>query len=94
MAYYKMSEYELKGYRKSTYSKKKYDAVLKNKKTGRVTHIPFGAIGYSHFRDLTGLNLYKTHNDPVRRKSYRARHKSFLKEGYYSPSWFSYNILW
>ena len=94
MTYYKKTEYKLLGYRKSHRKGSKYDAILENKKTKKLKYIPFGAIGYSHFRDLTGLDLYETHNDPERRRLYRARHKSYLKEGYYSPAYFSYYILW
>ena len=92
--YYRKRDYKLLGYRKSTRKGKKYDAILQNNKTNNLTHVPFGTIGYENFRDLTGLNLYKTHNDPVRRKSYRARHKKDIKTGFYSPGWFSYYITW
>ena len=92
--YYSKADYKLLGYRKSKRSGSKYDAILRHKSTNKLTYVPFGAIGYSHFRDLTGLNLYKTHNDPKRRRLYRARHKKDLKEGYYSPGYFSYYILW
>jgi len=37
-----MDDYQLMGYRKSKTKYKKYDAILKNKKTGRLTHVPFG----------------------------------------------------
>lgn len=94
MTYYSKKEYKLLGYRKSKTKHKKYDAILENRKTKKLKYVPFGAIGYIHFRDLTGLNLYPTHNDPKRRKLYRERHKKDLKAGYYSPGYFSYHIIW
>jgi hypothetical protein len=94
MTYYKKTDYKLLGYRKSTRKNAKYDAVLQNKTTKKLKYVPFGAIGYSHFRDLTGLNLYPTHNDPKRRKLYRARARGLVKEGYYSPGFFSLTQLW
>jgi hypothetical protein len=59
-------------------------------------HIPFGDKRYSNYRDKTGLNLYPNliHNDKERRKRFRARHLKFLKKGFYSPSYFSYYVLW
>ena len=91
-----MTEYTFKGFRKSIRRGKKYDAKLKNKKTGRVTHMPFGASNYQQYKDTTGLGIYtsKNHLDEKRRRAYRARHKGFLRKGYYSPSYFSYFFLW
>mgnify|MGYP003148972070 FL=1 len=99
MVYYLKKDYKIIGYRKSEKKGKKYDAVLQNismspRNRNKIIYIPFGAIGYGTYRDLTGLNLYTVHNDPVRRKNYRARHKNDLKTGYYSPGWFSYYITW
>ena len=34
------------------------------------------------------------HNDEERRKNYRKRHQIYLKEGYYSLGFFSFNYLW
>ena len=96
MAYKKMSEYTFKGFRNSTRKGKKYDAILKNKKTDRVTHMPFGSNINEQYRDSTGLGLYsnKNHLDKKRQKSYKARHKGFLRKGYYSPGYFSLFYLW
>ena len=93
--FYKISEHELLGYRKSTRKGKKYDAVLRPRSPkSKILYVPFGAIGYETFQDLTGLNLYQTHNDRTRRANYKARHRKDIKKGYYSPGWFSYNITW
>jgi hypothetical protein len=96
MSYFAKSDYDLVGYRKSTRSKKKYDAILKNKITKRLKHIPFGDNRYEMYQDKTGLNVYPKliHGDEKRRKSYRSRHAKDIKEGYYSPGYFSMNILW
>lgn len=96
MPYYAKKDYDLKGFRKSKRDGKKYDAILVNKKTGKTTHVPFGASSYEHYRDSTGEGVWthQNHLDEKRRKSYRARHVGFLKEGYYSPGFFSYNKLW
>lgn len=94
--YYLKSDYKLLGYEKSKKKDKKYDAIIQNKKTKKIIRIPFGNIHYEMYRDLTGLNLYPNliHNDKERRKRYRARAKSLVKDDYYSPSWFSYYITW
>ena len=95
MVYLKMTEYTFKGFRRSPRKFKKYDAILKNKKTDRVTHMPFGDMRYSQYKD-TALGIYssKNHLDKTRQKSYKARHKGFLRKGYYSPSYFSWFFLW
>ena len=47
--------------------KKKYKAVFKNLKTGKVKNVKFGASGYSHYTE--------GHLDEKRRLSYELRHK-------------------
>jgi hypothetical protein len=96
MSYFAKSEYKLLGYRKSKRSKKKYDAILKNKITKRLKHIPFGDNRFQNYHDKTGLNAYPNliHGDENRRKSYRLRHAKDIKEGYYSAGYFSMNMLW
>ena len=95
---YLKSEYKLIGFEKSTRKGKKYDAKLQNKKTGKTVRVPFGAIGFKTFSDKTKLNLYETHNDKVRLKSYRARFRRLTQNKdynkYYSPIWFSNEYLW
>lgn len=82
----------LLGYRKSTRRFKKYDAILEDTDTGKKSYVPFGDTRYESFGDKTGLALYKTHNDKGRRKQYKARFKSEGEK--YTPSWFSWNMLW
>lgn len=94
--YYPMSEYDFVEFEKSHLPKKKYNAVLVNKKTERETRVPFGQKGYYHYEDTTGLNKFYNYNhyDKERRKRFQQRHKGFLKEGMYSPAYFSYFYLW
>jgi hypothetical protein len=92
--YYKKTDYKLLNYQKSNSPLKKYDAVLQHRKTGKIILVPFGAAGYENFGDKTGLGLYKSHGDKKRKQSYIARHQHFLKDGYYSPSYFSMRMLW
>lgn len=87
--------YKFLYFRKSHTKKKKYDAILVNKKTGRTKTVPFGAKGYQHFKDSTGLGHYSNlnHGDRDRRRRYRARHRATAKHKF-SSSWFSYYYLW
>lgn len=96
MPYYPMSKYKFVKFQKSTNKKKKYDAILENKKTGKTVKVPFGASSYEQYKDKTGLGLYsnKDHNDPQRRKNYKSRHQGFIKKGQYSPGYFSMKYLW
>lgn len=96
MTYYSKREYKLLGYEKATRANKMYNGVLQNKKTGQLVRVPFGDNKMENYQDKTGLNLYPEliHNDKERRKRFRARSKGYLRDGYYSPSWFSYYILW
>jgi len=92
--YYPMSEWRLLGFKKSKVKGKKYAALIQNIKNDRIRTINFGAIGYSTYHDKTGLGLYEVHGNKKRRTSYRARHKVFVRKGFYSPSHFSYTFLW
>ena len=81
---------KLVGYRKSTRKFKKYDAILEE--NGKKVYVPFGDNRYETYQDKTGLGLYKTHGDKERRRLYRLRHGTPGDK--YSPSWFSWTILW
>ena len=96
MTYYKKTEYKLLGFEKSTRKNKMYSAILENKKTKRKIRVHFGHNTMENYQDKTGLNLYPhlIHGDKERRRLYRARHKVYLKDGYYSSGFFSYNYLW
>jgi len=96
MVYLSMDDYKLLGFRKSTKEFKKYDAILSNRKTGKIKYMSFGDNRYDNYRDMTGLDLYpdKIHNDKKRRLLYRLRHHHNVRYGYWSPSWFSFFVLW
>ena len=96
MTYYSKSEYKFIKFEKSEAKHKKYVAILKNKKNGNEIKVNFGDTRYQHYKDVTGLKLYSKldHDDPERRKSFRARHKGFIKRGFYSPAYFSVKYLW
>ena len=96
MTYYKKTEYNFLGFQKSARKNKMYDALIINKKTGKIKKISFGDNTMGNYRDKTGLNLYPhlIHGDKKRRALFHARHKGFIREGYYSPSFFSYYFLW
>ena len=95
---YLKSDYTLIGFEKSTRKGKKYDAKLQNKKTGKIVRVPFGALGYSTFRDGTSLGLYDTHNNKDKLRSYRLRFRKLIQNKdfskYYSPIFFSTQYLW
>lgn len=94
--YYKKSLWNLQGYEKSSRKGKMYNALIKHRNNGKIVRIPFGSTDYENYRDKTDLNLYPKliHNDKNRRSRYRKRMKHSVRGEYYSPSWFSYNILW
>jgi hypothetical protein len=91
-----MSEYKFVKNVKSSNSKKKYTALIQNKKTGKIKKINYGSSINNQFKDSTGLGIYtsKNHGDSVKRIAYKARHKGFIKSGYYSASYFSMKYLW
>jgi hypothetical protein len=82
------------GFEKSSTKNKKYDAILKNKETGRTKKVPFGDSRYQQFYDSTGLNLYThlNHGDKARRRLYYDRHG--MTAPLYSSKWFSHKFLW
>jgi len=87
--------YKLLRFEKSKRAGKKYDAVLRNKKTGGEKRVPFGATGYENYGDKTGLGLYKGTGDLEQRKRYRARHRGEGDESNFpNPGFFAYNYLW
>jgi len=93
MVYYDMKTHRLIGFESS--KNKMYNAILLSN-TGKFIKIPFGDKRFENYQDKTKMNLYPhlTHGDKERRKRYQQRHKIFLKNGYYSPSYFSYYYLW
>ena len=101
MSYFSKKEWKFIKFQRSNTKNKKYDAIIENKKTGRQKRVPFGAYQkngkpYEQYQDTTGLGLFSDydHKDKKRRLNYRKRHEVYLKEGYYSPSFFSWAYLW
>ena len=94
--YYDKREYKLNGFQKSNTKGKMYDGILQNIKTGKTVRVPFGDNTMGNYQDKTGLNLYPKliHGDEKRRKAFRLRARGFVKEGFYSPGFFSYFYLW
>ena len=94
--YYSNKDYRFLKFEKSDTIGKKYDAIIERIKDGKRVKLPFGALGYQHYKDTTGQGLYNKldHNDKARRERYRDRHKVYLKDGYYSPGYFSWHYLW
>lgn len=72
---------------------KKYVAILKNRKDGRLMKVPFGSKSFSQYHDKIGHYKELDHKDPVRRNSYLKRHAND-KDYKFSSGWFSANYLW
>lgn len=91
-----MKDYKLLRFQKSKTKGKKYDAIIQHKKNKDEKRIPFGATGYEQYKDSTGVGLYShsNHGDKTRRRNYRSRHRHFLKDGQFSPGYFSWKYLW
>ena len=88
-------DYSFVKFQRSTQKRKKYDAVLYNKKARTYKTIPFGDRAYRHFEDKTGLGLYShldTHNNN-RRRLYRLRHAG-EDDNKFSSGWFALKYLW
>lgn len=101
MVYYKKSDYNLVNIQKSDRAGKKYTAVIQQKNAGKIKYIHFGAIKqdgtpYQQYKDSTKLKFYKKydHGDRNRQKKYIARHKHYIKPGYYSSGEFAMRFLW
>ena len=96
MSYFSMSEYKFLRNEKSSNSKKKYVALIQNKKTGKIKKINYGSSINKQFKDSTGLGVYtsKNHGDSVKRASYNARHNIHIRKGFYSAGYFSMRYLW
>lgn len=92
--YYSMRDYKFVRFAVSRTKGKKYDAFIVDAH-GNEKRIPFGAKGYQQYKD-TALGCYSEfdHEDEARRKNYQARHKHYLKPGFFSPEYFAWTYLW
>jgi hypothetical protein len=96
MVYYSKKEYRLVRFEKSKTKNKKYNAILQKKGQVNEIRVGFGDKRYSNYGDKTGLNAYPRliHGDSTRRRLYRLRHKKDVRDNFYSPGYFSMEILW
>ena len=90
---YSKKDYILLGFEKAKAKNKKYSALLKNKKTGRIKKINFGDVRYQQYYDRLGLYSHLNHGDPERRRRYIARHSANSFKPY-SANYFSRFYLW
>ncbi|NBX48669.1 hypothetical protein EBT25_01785 [bacterium] len=88
------SNYKFLRFEKSRTNGKKYDAILLNKTTKKEKRVPFGALGYSHYKDKAlGLYSKSNHLDAGRRARYRSRHKG-ENLAKFSSGYFAWKYLW
>ena len=85
--------YDHIGFEKNKGKIAKYDAILKNKKTGEIRRIPFGHKQYQQYKDLIGEYSQLDHGDEKRRQLYRKRHKGEDKYKF-SSGYFALRYLW
>jgi hypothetical protein len=90
-------QFRLVRFERSKNHKKKYDAIIEDKKTKKTQRVAFGSRQplYAQYRDSTGLKLYSRldHGDEERRKNYLARHEK-TRHKKFSASWLSAVFLW
>lgn len=91
-------EYQLVDFEVDHIGSHKYFAILKNKKTGTMRKIPFGAkktdgTPYQHYHDKIGHYRTYDHKDKERRNRYLIRHKG-QDQKKFSSGWFSIKYLW
>ena len=70
--------------------KKKYSAVFKNRKTGRIRNVKFGS-------NIPYMEDYTIHKDAERKKRFLDRFNKTIKKNInnpLSPMWWSTNLLW
>ncbi len=75
--------------------KKDKKLVASYEEGGKVKKIHFGATGYSHYFDKTGiLPKELNHGDKERRRLYRARHEPITDFNKPSAGLLSWSLLW
>lgn len=96
-----MVKYNILKFKKSSRKNKKYDVYVYI--DDKLKKISFGDNRMQQWKDQTPLKLYShmDHNDPKRRKQYRARASKIKnKKGEYTfnkpeyANYWSYNYLW
>lgn len=93
---YKKKLFELVDIKISSRKNKKYDAFIRNKKTGQIIKIPFGQKGYEHYQDITPIKVYSDydHKDDGRKIKYQRRFRRMYNPEYWSPTSLSWTFLW
>ena len=90
-------QFRLLRFERSKNLKKKYDAIIEDKKTKKTQRVSFGSRNplYQQYHDSTGLKLYSRldHGDPERKKNYLARHEK-TRHKKHSASYYSAVFLW
>jgi len=88
----------MEGFEQSHRAHKKYNAILRNRHTGRIVKVPFGDLRYEQYKDSTGLGLWshKDHGDNERKRAYWNRHRKEIADGVdnYSAGYFALKYLW
>ena len=85
-------DYKLSGFEKGK-GVKKYNALLKNQKTGETKKVPFGDRRFEQYKDLIGEYSQLDHKDKKRRELYRKRHKG-EDQHKFSSGYFAMKYLW
>jgi hypothetical protein len=93
MVFYQKNDFNFIQFQKSNNQKKKYDAILENKKTKKKVKVSFGSKKYQQYYDKIGLYSSQNHLCEKRRHLYILRHQHDINKPY-SASWFSLNYLW
>ena len=93
-------DYKFVRFERSKNPKKKYDAILMNKRTKREKRMSFGSRNMQQYRDSTPLKLYssKNHLDKKRRKAFLDRFAGTRAKQDWSKEWtslyFATRFLW
>jgi hypothetical protein len=92
--FYSKTSWKLLGFEKSHNKNKMYNAIIQRGDVKK--KVPFGDTRYGNYGDKTGLNAYPhlVTGNAERRRLYKIRHSKDILPGYFSPGFFSMNILW
>ncbi len=91
-------QYELVEFKVNHGPRYKYDAVLRNKRTGVLKKVPFGGrrtdgTPYEQYHDKLGAYTAYDHGDARRRRLYRTRHAG-EQHRKFSSGYFAWKYLW
>lgn len=86
-------DYEIKDIIVAQDGKHKYVAILQHKRSLKERRVPFGAMGYEHYRDNLGFYSNLDHMDKRRQENYLRRHAGNIQHKF-SSGWFSRIFLW